>query len=110
MPSRVLGEGCRPTHMGDLAMPWRRLAALATALALAGALRAAAMAQRCGKDDGRGDRGDRSEWILLGENTVRFKVDRDVIVVGHSDDWYKNRGFRRSHLVAENNDIHLMAV
>jgi hypothetical protein len=91
-------------------MPWRRLAALATALALAGALSAEAIAQRWGKDDGRGDRGDRSEWILLGEKTVRFKVDRDVIVVGHSDDWYKNRGFRRLHLVAENNDIHLMAV
>jgi hypothetical protein len=80
------------------------LAALAVTLALAGALSAQAVAQRRDKD------GDRSEWILLGEKTVRFKVDRDVIQVGHSEDWYKNRGFRRLHLVAENNDIHLMSV
>jgi hypothetical protein len=86
-------------------MPWRRLAALAVALALAGALSAAAVAQRWDKDGG-----DRGDWILLGEKSVKFKIDNDVIVVNHSEDWYKTRGFRRLHLVAENNDIHLMSL
>jgi hypothetical protein len=87
-------------------MPWRRLAALACALALAGAFSAQAVAQRW-KDD---DRGGRADWLLLGEKTVKFKVDRDVIVVDRNDDWYPPRGFRRLHLVAENSDIHLMSV
>jgi hypothetical protein len=107
----VLGEGFLTPYMGDLTMPWRRLSALAAALALAGALSAQAIAQRWEKDRDRGwDRGDRAEWILLGEKAVGFRVDRDTIVVNHPEDWYRNRGFRRLHLIAERSDIHLMAV
>jgi hypothetical protein len=90
-------------------MPWRRLAALALALALTGALSAQAAAQRFGKDRDD-DRGGRAEWILLGEKTVRLKVDRDVIDLRQAEDWYKTRAFRRLHLVAENNDIHLLSL
>jgi hypothetical protein len=61
------------------------------------------------RDRGR-DRGERGEWILLGEKAVGFRVDRDAINIGHSEDWYRNRGFRRLHLVAERSDIHLMSV
>ena len=76
---------------------------LAGALLLTGA-GAEAMAQRWS------DRGDRDgEWILLGEKTVGFRVDRDVIGIGQSEDWYRDRAFRRLHLVAEGNDIHLIA-
>jgi hypothetical protein len=76
------------------------LAALATALVLAGALSVEAVAQR----------GGRADWVLLGQKAVNFKVDRDVIVVSHPEDWYKDRAFRRLHLVAESNDIHLMSM
>src|SRR5262245_38437729 len=99
--ARPRGRIQNTPHMGDLAMPWRRLAALAVALAMGGALSAQAVAQRWEKDD---DRAGRSEWILLGEKTVKFKVDRDVIVVDRADEWYPPRGFRRLHLVAENSD------
>ena len=84
-------------------MRWRWVAALAGALVLT-ALATDAMAQRR-------DRGDRDrEWVLLGEQSVGFRVDRDIIRIGQSEDWYRDRAFRRLHLVAEGNDIHLIAV
>lgn len=84
-------------------MRWRWVAALAGALVLT-ALATDAMAQRR-------DRGDRDrEWVLLGEQSVGFRVDRDTIRIGQSEDWYRDRAFRRLHLVAEGNDIHLIAV
>ena len=84
-------------------MRWRWVAALAGALVLT-ALATDAMAQRR-------DRGDRDrEWVLLGEQSVGFRVDRDVIRIGQSEDWYRDRAFRRLHLVAEGNDIHLIAI
>jgi hypothetical protein len=88
-------------------MPWRRLAALAAAIALAGVLSGQAVAQRWDKD---GDGAGRREWVLLGERKVNFRADRDAIEIGHGEDWYQNRGFRRLHLVAERSDIHLMAI
>jgi hypothetical protein len=91
-------------------MPWRRLSVLAAALVLAGAFGADAVAQRWDRDGDRGDRGDRREWVLLGERTVGFRVDRDVFPISQSADWYRDRGFRRLHLVAERSDIHLMSV
>ena len=90
-------------------MPWKRLSALAAALVLAGALCGPALAQRWDKDRD-GDRGGRGEWVLLGEKAVGFRVDRDAIVINHPADWYRERAFRRLHLMAERNDIHLMSV
>jgi hypothetical protein len=78
------------------------LSALAAALALAGALSAQAIAQRFDRD--------RADWILLGQKAVGFRVDRDVITVNHPQDWYRDRAFRRLHLVADRGDIHLMSV
>jgi hypothetical protein len=85
-------------------MPWKRLSALAAALVLAGVLSAQAVAQRWDRDGGRG------EWVLLGEKAVGFRVDRDAIVINHPADWYRDRAFRRLHLVADRSDIHLMSV
>ena len=48
--------------------------------------------------------------MLLGERRVDFKVDRDVINIGQAEDWWRDRGFRRLHLIAERSDIHLMSV
>lgn len=94
-------------------MHWRRVCALALALVLTGMLAGDAFAQRRDwdrdGDRGRG-RGDRADWVLLGEKTVGFRIDRDVIRIGHNEDWYRERAFRRIHLVAERNDIHLMSV
>jgi hypothetical protein len=81
-------------------MPWRRLSALAAALVLAGVLSGQALAQRW----------DREGWELLGEKAVGFRVDRDAIVINHPADWYRDRAFRRLHLIAERSDIHLMSV
>ncbi len=50
------------------------------------------------------------EWVLLGQQSVGFRVDRDVINIGQSEDWYRNRSFRVLHFVAERNDVHMMSV
>jgi hypothetical protein len=85
--------------------------ALAFALVLAGALAGDAFAQRRDRDGDRdGGRRDRADWVLLGEKTVGFRIDRDVIRINQSEDWYRERAFRRIHLIAERNDIHLMSV
>jgi hypothetical protein len=86
-------------------MPWRRLSALAAALVLTGTLAGDALAQRDRDRDG-----DRREWVLLGERQVNFRAERDVINIGQAEDWWRDRGFRRLHLIAERNDIHLMSV
>lgn len=47
---------------------------------------------------------------LLGEKTVGFLVDRDVIEVGKPEDWFRNRAFRTLHFAAERNDLHLLSI
>jgi hypothetical protein len=85
-------------------MPWKGLSVLAAALALAATLAVDAMAQRRDRD------GDRRDWVLLGERTVSFRADRDAIDIRQAEDWWRDRGFRRLHLIAERSDIHLMSV
>jgi Ni/Co efflux regulator RcnB len=102
--------------MGDLRMPWKRLSVLAAALVLAGAFAGDAIAQR-DRDRGRDreererdrdrDR-ERDRWVLLGERNVNFRAERDSINISQGDDWWRERGFRRLHLVADRSDIHLM--
>jgi len=75
-------------------------AALAGALVLLGAMATGLAAQ------GR----DRGDWVLLGEQTVGFRVDRDVIRIGQSEDWYRTRSFRTLHFKAEGNDVHMMTI
>ena len=49
-------------------------------------------------------------WELLGEKTVGFKVDRDVINIGQSEDWFRDRSYRSLRFQAERSDIYMMAV
>jgi hypothetical protein len=76
------------------------VAALAGALVLAGMVAADAQAQR------RFD----PEWVLLGEKSVGFRVDRDVIHIGQGEDWYRDRRFRQLRFVADRNDVHMISI
>src|SRR5262245_43698922 len=48
----------------------------------------------------------RGELVLLGEKSVGFLVDRDVISVGQTEEWFRSRAFTALHFQAERNDIH----
>ncbi len=50
------------------------------------------------------------DWVPLGQKSVGFRVDRDVINVGQSEAWFRNRSFRALHFVAERNDVHMMSI
>ena len=55
--------------------------------------------------------GGRPGLVLLGEQTVGFGVDRDVIRISHGEDFYRReRPFRNLHIAAERNDVHLMSI
>jgi len=54
--------------------------------------------------------GGRRDWVPLGEVSVGFRADRDVIRVGQSEEWFRNRGFDKLHFIAENNDVELISV
>jgi hypothetical protein len=85
-------------------------AALAGAVVITGMLASNALAQRFDRDrdDRRG--GLNPEWVLLGEKSVGFRVDRDVINIGHGEDWYRERRFRMLQFVADRNDVHMMSI
>lgn len=70
-------------------------------LALCGAFATDAAAQR---------RERANEWVLLGEQRVGFRVDRDIIEIGRDENWYAGRGFRGLHFLAERNDVHMMSI
>jgi hypothetical protein len=99
------------------------LAALVGAFSLAGMLVTDVAAQRRDRDEpkrqdrddvGQRDRDDARRrdrgWVLLGEKEVGFRVDRDVINIGQSEEWYRDRSFRSLQFVAEGNEVHLMSV
>jgi hypothetical protein len=52
----------------------------------------------------------RGDWVLLGEKTVGFGIDRDIITIGQSEDWFRTRSFRTLHFAAERNDVHMISV
>lgn len=52
----------------------------------------------------------RSDWILLGQKTVGFGVDRDIINIGQNEDWYRSRSFRMLHFMAERNAVHMISI
>jgi hypothetical protein len=82
-------------------MIFRQVAsAVAGALVLAGVMAADANAQR------RFD----PEWVLLGEKSVGFRVDRDVININQREDWYRDRRFRQLRFVADHNDVHMISI
>jgi hypothetical protein len=57
-------------------------------------------------EEGQGDRRE----VLLGEQRVGFRVDRDTINIGQSEDWFRNRSFRSLRFHADGNDVHMMAI
>jgi hypothetical protein len=95
------------TMIREVRMQLRQVVtALAGSLVLAGVMATHALSQP--REDWR--RGHRVEWELLGEKSVGFGIDRDVIRVGHAEDWYRNRRFRALHFLAERNDVHMMSI
>ncbi|MEZ5853244.1 MAG: hypothetical protein R3D67_00310 [Hyphomicrobiaceae bacterium] len=52
----------------------------------------------------------RPNWVPLGEASVGFRVDRDVIRIGKNEGWYRNRAFDKLHFVAENSDVHIISI
>src|SRR6202008_3064535 len=45
--------------------------------------------------------GPGSDWLVLGRQTVGFGVDRDVINIGQSEDWFRTRSFRTLYIEAQ---------
>ena len=91
------------------------MGALAAGLVLIGAMVPEASAQRRDRDRDRD--GDRREsrrldpdWVLLGEKSVGFRVDRDAINIGQGEDWYRERRFRQLRFVADRSDVHMMSI
>src|SRR5262245_63089670 len=80
-------------HQENWKMYWKRLSALAAALALTGAFAGQALAQR-------DEESDRSRWIEIGKRKVNMSNEKDVIKVGQGEAWWNERGFRRLYLVA----------
>jgi hypothetical protein len=81
-------------------MAWRRILSFTLSILAMGALAPEAFAQRRPNND----------WVLLGEQRVGFSVDRDIIRIPQSEDWYRTRAFRGLQFVAEGNDIHLLGL
>lgn len=50
------------------------------------------------------------DWLLLGETSVGFKVDRDVIKTSRSEDWFRNRAFKMLHFAVDKNELHLISL
>ena len=75
---------------------------------MVGAFATDAFAQRFDREERRRFR--EREWILLGEKSVGFRVDRDAIRVGHDEGWFRSRSFQTLHFVADNNDIFMISV
>lgn len=88
-------------------MKLRILALALGALALTASVPLPASAQYRGDRPGPGARAD---IVLLGEQTVGFRVDRDVINVNQSEDWFRTRPFRALHFQAQGNDVHMMSI
>ena len=49
-------------------------------------------------------------WQFLGEQTVGFVTDRDVINVNQNEEWFRSRSFRRLHFIAERNEVHMISI
>lgn len=50
------------------------------------------------------------EWEPLGQERVGFDNDRDVIVIGKGEDFFRERAYRRLRLVAEGGDVRMRAI
>jgi hypothetical protein len=55
-------------------------------------------------------RGQDGDWEVLGQKRVGFDVDRDVLDIGQSEEWFRNRSYRSLRFEAERNDVHMIAI
>jgi hypothetical protein len=46
-------------------------------------------------------------WVLLGEQSVTFRGDRDVIKLANDETWYRTRSFDKLHFISAQGDIQL---
>ncbi|MFV0295677.1 MAG: hypothetical protein ACK5JT_06115 [Hyphomicrobiaceae bacterium] len=76
--------------------------AFALGLSLALVLGGPAQAQR--HDRGSGD------WELLGEESVGFGADRDVIRIRHDEKFYRDKAFRRLRFVARGGEVKMRSI
>jgi hypothetical protein len=93
MPAKpaVIGAATTPADLlGELLMPWRLMLAPLLALFAFSMLADTASAQ--GRDRDRGPPG-REQWELLGDKSVGFGVDRDVIRVGRREGRFRAIAF-----------------
>lgn len=113
--------------MKTTARLWAMLGALAVAGGLAGQVHAQRYDER-ERDRGGWDRGERpsdrggwdrrgydgrqgeQDWVLLGEQEVGFRVDRDVIEINHGEEWHRTRSFRTLQFRSAGNDIHMISI
>jgi hypothetical protein len=84
------------------------MGALLGALVIVGAFATDALAQRFDREERQRFR--EREWVFLGEKTVGFRVDRDVVRINQGEDWYRTRTFRALHLVADRNDVYFIGI
>ena len=52
----------------------------------------------------------RDAWELLGEERVGFGDDRDVINLGHSEEFYRNKAYLRLRFVVEGGDVRMRSI
>lgn len=97
----MLGENLKEATLSKI------LAALVCVVTMLGAWVTGAQAQYRDRDQ---NRGGRPNLVLLGEQQVGFRVDRDVINIGQNEEWYRSRAFRTLHFRAERNDVHMMSI
>ncbi|NOU04824.1 MAG: hypothetical protein HOO99_01450 [Hyphomicrobiaceae bacterium] len=52
----------------------------------------------------------RRGWVPLGEQSVGFRADKDVIRVNQKEDFFRDKRFGRLHFVAEGNEIYMSSI
>jgi hypothetical protein len=72
---------------------------LVGAFLLAGVIAGDAAAQR-----------DVRAWVLLGQQSVGFGVDRDTIRISQPEEWFRTRAFSALNFSVRQNDVHLVAI
>jgi len=101
-------ENAVKVHMRGLDKHWNCTPARVGTLG-ANTIRCTVSGRPCLKG-GREEEEETRGPILLGERTVDFENERDRIVVGRDEDWFRNRAFRALRFEVERNDIFMRRV
>jgi hypothetical protein len=49
-------------------------------------------------------------WTLLGENTVRFRGEREMLRLANDEAWYRTRRFDRLHFQVSDGDVDMREI